>query len=78
MALSLQFLELKTCVVASTYCNSWIFEDLDASDPFRLNTQAEFDQVDYRIKKGIGSASPVVGATSDFVLSLTDSSLMAE
>ncbi len=24
-----QFLQLKTCVVASTYCNSWIFEDLD-------------------------------------------------
>jgi len=33
--LSLQFMELKTCVVASTYCNSWIFEDLDPADPFR-------------------------------------------
>jgi benzoyl-CoA reductase/2-hydroxyglutaryl-CoA dehydratase subunit BcrC/BadD/HgdB len=32
--LSMQFLELKTCVVASTYCNSWIFEDLDPSKPF--------------------------------------------
>lgn len=32
--LSLQFLELKTCVVASTYCNSWIFEDLDPAEPF--------------------------------------------
>jgi benzoyl-CoA reductase/2-hydroxyglutaryl-CoA dehydratase subunit BcrC/BadD/HgdB len=29
-----QFLQLKTCVVASTYCNSWIFEDLDPADPF--------------------------------------------
>ena len=33
-ALSEQFLALRTCVVASTYCNSWVFEDLDASDPF--------------------------------------------
>jgi len=32
--LSTQFLQLKTCVVASTYCNSWVFEALDASDPF--------------------------------------------
>ena len=32
--LSTQFLELKACVVASTYCNSWIFEDLDPDDPF--------------------------------------------
>jgi benzoyl-CoA reductase/2-hydroxyglutaryl-CoA dehydratase subunit BcrC/BadD/HgdB len=29
-----QFLQLKTCVVASTYCNSWIFEELDPADPF--------------------------------------------
>ena len=28
------FAELRTCVVASTYCNSWIFEDLDPADPF--------------------------------------------
>ncbi len=28
------FLKLQTCVVASTYCNSWIFSDLDPEDPF--------------------------------------------
>ncbi len=33
--LSTQFQELNTCVVASTYCNSWIFEDLDPADPFK-------------------------------------------
>jgi benzoyl-CoA reductase/2-hydroxyglutaryl-CoA dehydratase subunit BcrC/BadD/HgdB len=32
--LALQFMELRTCVVASTYCNSWIFEDLDPDKPF--------------------------------------------
>jgi benzoyl-CoA reductase/2-hydroxyglutaryl-CoA dehydratase subunit BcrC/BadD/HgdB len=32
--LALQFIELKTAVVASTYCNSWIFEDLDPNKPF--------------------------------------------
>ncbi len=32
--LSTQFLQLRTCVVASTYCNSWIFEALDPADPF--------------------------------------------
>jgi len=32
--LSTLFLELETCVVASTYCNSWIFTALDAKDPF--------------------------------------------
>ena len=32
--LSEQFLALETCVVASTYCNSWIFEALDPADPF--------------------------------------------
>jgi benzoyl-CoA reductase/2-hydroxyglutaryl-CoA dehydratase subunit BcrC/BadD/HgdB len=35
-----QFLQLKTCVVASTYCNSWIFEALDPADPFRSMAQA--------------------------------------
>ncbi|MDZ7619036.1 MAG: 2-hydroxyacyl-CoA dehydratase family protein, partial [Patescibacteria group bacterium] len=39
-ALSGQFLELQTCVVASTYCNSWIFEALDPADPFRGMAQA--------------------------------------
>ena len=28
------FTELRTSVVASTYCNSWIYEDLDPADPF--------------------------------------------
>ncbi|MGD2111139.1 MAG: 2-hydroxyacyl-CoA dehydratase family protein [Phycisphaerae bacterium] len=32
--LATQFLELKTCVVASTYANSWIFTALDPDDPF--------------------------------------------
>jgi benzoyl-CoA reductase/2-hydroxyglutaryl-CoA dehydratase subunit BcrC/BadD/HgdB len=32
--LSTLFLEQKTCVVASTYCNSWVFAALDAKDPF--------------------------------------------
>lgn len=32
-SLSELFIEQKTCVVASTYCNSWIFDDLDPSDP---------------------------------------------
>jgi benzoyl-CoA reductase/2-hydroxyglutaryl-CoA dehydratase subunit BcrC/BadD/HgdB len=29
-----QFMALKSCVVASTYCNSWIFEALDPDNPF--------------------------------------------
>ncbi|MEW6069844.1 MAG: 2-hydroxyacyl-CoA dehydratase family protein [Candidatus Thermoplasmatota archaeon] len=32
--LSELFLRLKTCVVASTYCNSWIFDSFDPSKPF--------------------------------------------
>jgi benzoyl-CoA reductase/2-hydroxyglutaryl-CoA dehydratase subunit BcrC/BadD/HgdB len=28
------FIELKTAVVASTYCNSWIFDSFDPADPF--------------------------------------------
>ncbi len=32
--LSEQFLELNTCVVASTYCNSWVFNQLDPDNPF--------------------------------------------
>ena len=32
--LSTQFMELQTCVVASTYCNSWVFEALDPDQPF--------------------------------------------
>jgi benzoyl-CoA reductase/2-hydroxyglutaryl-CoA dehydratase subunit BcrC/BadD/HgdB len=32
--LSEQFASQKTCVVASTYCNSWIFDQLDPEEPF--------------------------------------------
>ncbi|MBW8017494.1 MAG: 2-hydroxyacyl-CoA dehydratase [Planctomycetes bacterium] len=32
--LALQFAELQTAVVASTYCNSWIFDTLDPDKPF--------------------------------------------
>ena len=28
------FIELRTSVVASTYCNSWIFDAFDPADPF--------------------------------------------
>ncbi len=28
------FYDLKSCIVASTYCNSWIFDQLDPDDPF--------------------------------------------
>lgn len=38
--LATQFLQLKTCVVASTYCNSWIFDALDPADPFRSMARA--------------------------------------
>jgi len=34
-SLSAQFLQLQAAVVASTYCNSWIFDALDPADPFR-------------------------------------------
>ena len=33
-AMSEQLASLKTCVVASTYCNSWIFDQLDPDEPF--------------------------------------------
>lgn len=33
-SLSEQFASLNTCVVASTYCNSWIFDQLDPDEPF--------------------------------------------
>ncbi|MFX0090427.1 MAG: 2-hydroxyacyl-CoA dehydratase subunit D [Candidatus Hodarchaeota archaeon] len=39
-ALSEQFIELKTCVVASTYCNSWIFKDFDSNKPFSSMAKA--------------------------------------
>lgn len=38
--LSNQMLGLGMCAVASTYCNSWIFEALDAADPFRSMARA--------------------------------------
>jgi benzoyl-CoA reductase/2-hydroxyglutaryl-CoA dehydratase subunit BcrC/BadD/HgdB len=38
--LATQFLELRACVVASTYANSWIFTDLDPDDPFRSMANA--------------------------------------
>ncbi len=34
------FSSLNTCVVASTYCNSWIFESFDTEDPFRSMAKA--------------------------------------
>jgi benzoyl-CoA reductase/2-hydroxyglutaryl-CoA dehydratase subunit BcrC/BadD/HgdB len=34
------FAELKTCVLASTYCNSWIFSAFDPEDPFRSMAKA--------------------------------------
>jgi benzoyl-CoA reductase/2-hydroxyglutaryl-CoA dehydratase subunit BcrC/BadD/HgdB len=39
-ALSEQFASLKACVVASTYCNSWIFDQLDPGDPFESMARA--------------------------------------
>jgi len=34
------FANLKACVLASTYCNSWIFTDFDAEDPFTSMAKA--------------------------------------
>jgi benzoyl-CoA reductase/2-hydroxyglutaryl-CoA dehydratase subunit BcrC/BadD/HgdB len=34
------FIELKAGVIASTYCNSWIFDDFDSRDPFLSMAQA--------------------------------------
>jgi benzoyl-CoA reductase/2-hydroxyglutaryl-CoA dehydratase subunit BcrC/BadD/HgdB len=34
------FASLETCVLASTYCNSWIFTDLDPEDPFKSMAKA--------------------------------------
>ena len=34
------FASLKACVVASTYCNSWIFTAFDEKDPFRSMAKA--------------------------------------
>jgi len=32
--LAMQFMELRACVAASTYCNSWIYEALNTDKPF--------------------------------------------
>ncbi len=34
------FAKLNTCIVASTYCNSWIFDDLDPALPFESSALA--------------------------------------
>ena len=34
------FIELKTAVIASTYCNSWIFDSFDPKDPFTSMARA--------------------------------------
>ncbi len=41
--LSTLFASLDTCVVASTYCNSWIFRDLDKEEPFESMAKAYTD-----------------------------------
>ncbi len=38
--LSTQFAELSACVLASTYCSSWVFTALEADDPFGSMAQA--------------------------------------
>ena len=42
-SLSNLFENLSTCVVASTYCNSWVFEALDPVDPFRSMARASLE-----------------------------------
>ncbi len=39
-ALSELFASLRTCIVASTYCNSWIFDQLDPKEPFESMARA--------------------------------------
>jgi len=39
-ALSELFASLRTCIVASTYCNSWIFDQLDPDEPFESMARA--------------------------------------
>ncbi|MFH1423076.1 MAG: 2-hydroxyacyl-CoA dehydratase family protein [Planctomycetota bacterium] len=38
--LSTQFMELQTCVAASTYCNSWIFSAFDSKQPIESMARA--------------------------------------
>jgi len=42
-ALSNLFAEFRTAVVASTYCNSWIFSALDPDDPMRSMARASLE-----------------------------------
>ena len=42
-ALSALFSEFRTSVVASTYCNSWIFAALDPADPIRSMARASLE-----------------------------------
>jgi benzoyl-CoA reductase/2-hydroxyglutaryl-CoA dehydratase subunit BcrC/BadD/HgdB len=42
-ALSSLFREFRTSVVASTYCNSWIFSALDPADPMRSMARASLE-----------------------------------
>ncbi len=42
-ALSILFAEFRTAVVASTYCNSWIFSALDPADPMRSMARASLE-----------------------------------
>ncbi len=39
-AMSDLFTSVRACVVASTYCNSWIFDQLDPEDPFESMARA--------------------------------------
>lgn len=39
-SMSKLFAQHDTCVVASTYCNSWVFDDLDPKDPFESSALA--------------------------------------
>ncbi len=41
--LSRLFEQLETCVVASTYCNSWVFDPLDPRDPLRSMARASLE-----------------------------------
>lgn len=42
-ALASLFTEFRTAVVASTYCNSWIFSALDPADPIRSQARASLE-----------------------------------
>ena len=48
------------------------------SSPVGLDNPGELSQTELRVKKGVGSASPVVTATDDFVLRVDDSVATAD